>query len=119
PSSHATKAASSSTWSLDANNPAFAYDDFTGNPDGKNSVLNTPDSGRGHVVRLVRWCSAALGNCRDVTAYYPPGYNAPESATRTYPVLFMHDGQNVWDDHDCCFGHTGWEVNVALDEEIA
>ena len=37
----------------------------------------------------------------------------------TYPVLFMHDGQNVWDDHDCCFGHTGWEVNVALDSEIA
>jgi enterochelin esterase-like enzyme len=36
-----------------------------------------------------------------------------------YPVLFMHDGQNVWDDHDCCFGHTGWEVNVALDAEIA
>jgi predicted alpha/beta superfamily hydrolase len=31
----------------------------------------------------------------------------------------MHDGQNVWDDHDCCFGHTGWEVNVTLDAEIA
>jgi enterochelin esterase-like enzyme len=25
----------------------------------------------------------------------------------------------VWDDHDCCFGHTGWEVNVTLDAEIA
>jgi predicted alpha/beta superfamily hydrolase len=34
-------------------------------------------------------------------------------------VLFMHDGQNLWDDHDCCFGHTGWEVNVTLDEKIA
>jgi predicted alpha/beta superfamily hydrolase len=34
-------------------------------------------------------------------------------------VLFMHDGANVWDDHDCCFGHTGWEVNVTLDAEIA
>ena len=33
--------------------------------------------------------------------------------------MFMHDGQNVWDDHDCCFGHTGWEINVALDSEIA
>jgi len=31
----------------------------------------------------------------------------------------MHDGQNVWDDHDCCFGHTGWEINVTLDAEIA
>jgi predicted alpha/beta superfamily hydrolase len=105
-------------WSLDPHDPAFAYDDFAGNPDGKNSVLNTPDSGRGHLVRLDRACSTALDNCREVTAYLPAGYAAPASAMRTYPVLFMHDGQNVWDDHDCCFGHTGWEVNVALDTEI-
>jgi predicted alpha/beta superfamily hydrolase len=107
------------TWSMDPANPAFAYDDFEGNADGRNSVLNTPDSGRGHLVELDRACSAALGNCRDVTAYLPPGYHAPAAATTTYPVLFMHDGRNVWDDHDCCFGHTGWEVNVALDTEIA
>ena len=103
-------------WSLDPHNRAFAYDDFAGNADGKNSVLNTPGSGRGHLVGLDRACSAALGNCRDVTAYLPAGYTASD---RTYPVLFMHDGQNVWDDHDCCFGHTGWEVNVTLDAEIA
>ncbi len=107
------------TWSLDPHDPAFAYDDFTGNPDGVNSVINTPDSGRGHIVRLARACSTALGNCRDVTAYYPPGYTAPGNGGRGYPVLFMHDGQNLWDDHDCCFGHTGWETNVALDAEIA
>ncbi len=107
------------TWSLDTTNPAFAYDDYEGNADGMNSVLDTPDSGRGHLVQLDRACSAALGNCRGVTAYLPPGYDAPTAATTTYPVLFMHDGANVWDDHDCCFGHTGWEVNVALDTEIA
>lgn len=106
------------TWSLDPHDPAFAYDDFAGNPDGANSVLNTPDSGRGHIVRLPQACSAALGNCRDVTAYYPAGYTAPANGATTYPVLFMHDGQNLWDDHDCCFGHTGWEINVALDTEI-
>lgn len=107
------------TWSLDPANPAFAYDDFVGNADGKNSVLNTPDSGRGHLVTLDQACSTALGNCRNVTAYLPPAYDAPESAAKTYPVLFMHDGQNVWDNHTCCFGHTGWEVNVTLDSEIA
>ncbi len=116
---HTYKLVSGSTWSLDTNNPAFAYDDFEGNTDGKNSVLNTPDSGRGHLVALDRVCSNELGNCRDVTAYLPPAYNAPEAAATTYPVLFMHDGQNVWDDHDCCFGHTGWEVNVAFDTELA
>jgi predicted alpha/beta superfamily hydrolase len=116
---HTYKLVAGSSWSLDGSNPAFAYDDFEGNTDGQNSVLNTPDSGRGHLVTLDRVCSTTLGNCRDVTAYLPPAYNAPESATTTYPVLFMHDGQNVWDDHDCCFGHTGWEVNVAFDTELA
>ena len=105
------------TWSLDARNPAFAYDDFTGNPERENSVLNTPDSGRGHLVRLDEACAATLGNCREVTAYLPPGYTAPSAPT--YPVLFMHDGQNLWDDHTCCFGHTGWELNVTLDAKIA
>jgi enterochelin esterase-like enzyme len=109
------KLVAGATWSLDPNNRAFAYDDFSGNPDGRNSVLATPDSGRGTLVNLERACSTALGNCRNVTAYLPPGYDE----AKTYPVLFMHDGQNVWDDHDCCFGHTGWEVNVALDAEIA
>ncbi|MBL9020220.1 MAG: alpha/beta hydrolase [Myxococcales bacterium] len=107
------------TWSLDPQNPAFAYDDFSGNLDGKNSVLNTPGSGKGHLVKLARACSSALGNCREVTAYYPRDYTAPETGATTYPVLFMHDGQNLWDDHDCCFNHTGWEINVALDAEIA
>jgi len=107
------------TWALDPTNPAFAYDDFVGNVDGINSMLATPDSGRGYLVSLDRACSAALGDCRDVTAYLPPGYDAPDHGDRTYPVLFMHDGQNVWDDHDCCFGHTGWELNVTLDSEIA
>ena len=100
---HEYKLVKGSTWSLDAANPAaFAYDDFTGNLDSQNSVLNTHDSGRGHLVRLDRVCSTALGNCRNVTAYYPPGYDAPAASATTYPVLFMHDGQNVWDDRECC-----------------
>jgi predicted alpha/beta superfamily hydrolase len=116
---HAYKLVDGDTWSLDPANPGFAYDDFSGNPDGKNSAFATPDSGRGYLVELGEACSNALGNCRAITAYLPPGYDALEHATRTYPVLFMHDGQNVFDDHDCCFGHTGWELNVALDREIA
>jgi predicted alpha/beta superfamily hydrolase len=116
---HQYKLVSGSTWSLDSENPAFAYDAFEGNLDSKNSVLNTHDSGRGHIVKLDRVCSTALGNCRDVTAYFPPGYDAPAAASRTYPVLFMHDGQNVWDDTECCYGHGGWEVNLTLDREIA
>ena len=107
-------------WSLDPGNWAFAYDDHPGNADGKNSIVNTPDSGLGHLVAPPEpLCSDALGNCRRLTTYLPRGYADPANADRRYPVIFMHDGQNIFDDHDCCFGHTGWEVNVALDAAIA
>lgn len=107
------------SWTLDPHNPAFAYDDFLGNPDGRNSVIATSDSGHGYLVSFGETCASTLGNCREVTAYLPPGYDALAAGKRTYPVLFMHDGQNLWSDHDCCFGHTGWELDVALDTEIA
>jgi predicted alpha/beta superfamily hydrolase len=110
--------AATSSWTLDPHDPAFAYDDFAGNLDGRNSVLATPDSGRGYTVTFGETCSTTLGNCREVTAYLPAGYDALEAKDRTYPVLFMHDGQNLWSDHDCCFGHTGWELDAALDTEI-
>ncbi len=114
------KLVSGATWSLDANNWAFAYDDYSGNADGKNSILDTYDSKLGHLVRVPQpVCSTALGNCRPLTTYLPAGYDDPANADHQYPVLFMHDGQNVYDDHTCCFGHTGWEVNVQLDTDIA
>jgi len=117
---HAYKIVRDGVWELDPENWAFAYDDYEGNADGKNSVLNTYDSGVGHLVQPEQeLCSTELGNCRPLTTYLPPGYGAPENAQRHYPVIFMHDGQNIFDDHDCCFGHTGWEVNVQLDSDIA
>ncbi len=108
------------SWSLDSSNWAFAFDDYVGNDDGRNSVLNTYDSGRGHLVQPEQQlCSTELGNCRWFTTYLPAAYQAPANAARSYPVVFMHDGQNIYDDHDCCFGHTGWEVNVQADADIA
>ncbi len=117
---HEYKLVRGDQWSLDPLAWAFAHDDYAANADGRNSVLNTYDSGLGHLVQPEEpVCSTELGNCRRFTTYLPPGYGAPDAADRTYPVLFMHDGQNIFDDPDCCFGHTGWEVNVRLDAEIA
>jgi predicted alpha/beta superfamily hydrolase len=39
--------------------------------------------------------SKILGNRRDVLVYLPKGYR--RSQTRRYPVLYLHDGQNVFD----------------------
>jgi len=39
--------------------------------------------------------SRILGNRRDVLVYLPPGYRRVRR--RRYPVLYLHDGQNVFD----------------------
>ncbi|MEO6486852.1 MAG: alpha/beta hydrolase-fold protein, partial [Thermoanaerobaculia bacterium] len=38
--------------------------------------------------------SRSLNAIRDVTVYLPPGYD--ERPDRRYPVLYMHDGQNLF-----------------------
>jgi predicted alpha/beta superfamily hydrolase len=50
---------------------------------------------------------------RPVFVWLPPGYMADTS--RRYPVIYLHDGQNVWDDPTCAFGHGGWELNRAME----
>jgi len=52
---------------------------------------------------------------RDIYVYLPPGYDASDAR---YPVLYMQDGQNCWDDPVEPFGHGGWTVNLAADELI-
>jgi len=39
--------------------------------------------------------SRLLANSRDVIVYLPPGYD--EKRTQRYPVLYMQDGQNIFD----------------------
>src|SRR5215468_4146769 len=38
--------------------------------------------------------SPQLGNRRDLYVYLPPSY---DQGTRRYPVIYMHDGQNLFD----------------------
>ena len=52
--------------------------------------------------------SEFLGNQRDVIVYLPPGYDAQE--TRRYPVLYLNDGQNVFD-RATSFAGVEWEVD--------
>lgn len=49
----------------------------------------------GHVQLLQAFRSEVLGNSRDVHVYLPPGYD--EAPDRRFPVLYLHDGQNVFD----------------------
>jgi predicted alpha/beta superfamily hydrolase len=60
------------------------------------------------VLRGVR--SAELGNMRDILVYLPPSY---PTANRTYPTLYMHDGQNLFDAATSFAGE--WRVDEALE----
>lgn len=56
--------------------------------------------------------SPQLGNARDITVYLPPSY--PASGDRRYPVLYMHDGQNLFDPKTSFAGE--WNVDGLIDE---
>lgn len=51
-----------------------------------------------------------LNRTRRIWIYLPPSYN---SSSKKYPVLYMHDGQNVFDDITSFSGE--WGVDEALD----
>lgn len=67
-------------------------------------------------VRLIRdFGSRILGNRRDVAVYLPPGY---EEGARRYPVLYVQDGQNVFDPATA-FGGVDWGLARTCDRLIA
>lgn len=60
--------------------------------------------------------SHILGNQRQLTIYLPDGY---ESSADRYPVLYLNDGQNLFEDHRAfVHGHT-WQVKPTADHLIA
>ncbi|HEX9389239.1 MAG TPA: alpha/beta hydrolase-fold protein [Anaerolineales bacterium] len=48
---------------------------------------------------------------RHVDVWYPPGYF--ENTAECYPVLYMHDGQNLFDSATA-FGGSGWEIDKTI-----
>src|SRR5262249_3287672 len=59
-----------------------------------------------------RFASALLGNSRTVTVHLPPGYG--RAPVERYPVLYQHDGQNVFDDERAGFG-VSWRAGETAD----
>ncbi|RMG07624.1 MAG: hypothetical protein D6731_23410 [Planctomycetota bacterium] len=80
--------------------------------DGRLRAASTAP-GRGRVVRVDGWWSRHTGNARSIFIYLPPGYDRDG---RRYPVLYMHDGQNLFGP-DALFG--GWRVGETCDRLIA
>jgi predicted alpha/beta superfamily hydrolase len=59
--------------------------------------------------------SAFLDDDRGVTVYLPPGYR---SKGRRYPVLYMHDGQNLFEDERAFVPGESWRVGQTADALI-
>ncbi|ADV82946.1 alpha/beta hydrolase [Terriglobus saanensis] len=63
------------------------------------------------------WSSPYLEHARDVTVYLPEIYDAePE---RSFPVLYMHDGQNLFDGRLSYVPGSTWRAGATLDTCIA
>ncbi len=59
--------------------------------------------------------SPFLPTPRTVRIYLPPSYN--REPNRRYPVLYLHDGQNVFSPAgtNICFGWGSWELDKTVD----
>lgn len=68
---------------------------------------------RPRLVRVAAWYSNVLRNARDVVVWLPRDY---DGSTRRYPVLYAHDGQNL-------FGQGGpfgsWKLEEAAERGTA
>ena len=69
----------------------------------------------GNIKRLRAFPSKILGNRRDVLVYLPRGYR--RFSRRRYPVLYLQDGQNVFD-AATSFSGVEWGVDEAAERLI-
>ncbi len=61
--------------------------------------------------------SRILPDRRDLIVYVPPGYDA--SSERRYPVLYLQDGQNLFDPETSYIKGRTWRVQETADAAIA
>lgn len=66
-------------------------------------------------IRSHQVSSRALDREMDILVYLPPGYSDYDSWN--YPVLYLHDGQNVFDEDTAVFG-VEWGIDEAAEQLI-
>lgn len=74
---------------------------------------SAPTEGRLHLHR--KFASKFLSTPRDLIVYVPPGYS---HGRERYPVLYLQDGQNIFDPATA-FGGEDWRADMTADAMIA
>lgn len=69
----------------------------------------------GTMVTVSGFWSPQLGNSRKLRIYLPPSYQ--ENPLKRYPVLYMHDGQNLFDAQTSAFG-VEWRVDETINARV-
>jgi predicted alpha/beta superfamily hydrolase len=81
-------------------------------PEGKPATGGTYT---GDITIFENFHSDILGNDRNIYVYLPPGYH--ENKDRQYPVLYMQDGQNVFN-RETSFGGVEWSADETAEKLI-
>ena len=69
-----------------------------------------------HLIKHEGFSSRVLRNRRDLIIYLPPGYDTEPG--RQYPVLYLHDGQNLFDGATSFIPGMDWHVGQTADQCI-
>ncbi|HEX7831297.1 MAG TPA: alpha/beta hydrolase-fold protein [Thermoanaerobaculia bacterium] len=70
----------------------------------------------GRIERIHGFESKIFANAREITIYLPAGYD--ENLERRYPVLYLQDGQNLFDAERAYVPGNHWRVQEAADAAI-
>lgn len=65
----------------------------------------------GDITQIPSFESKILGNKRNLIVYLPPGYK--QDTSKRYPVLYCHDGQNIFDGMTSYIPNKEWRIDEA------
>ena len=65
-------------------------------------------------LRIHSLTSRIFNNTRSIRVLLPPGYDAPENRSKRYPVLYLLDGQNLFDACLSDVSHAEWQVDETV-----
>jgi len=67
-------------------------------------------------LEVMGGAGTSTGRSRDLLVWLPPGYDDKQNAAKTYPVLYLHDGQNLFSKPSTAPGE--WGVDETATELI-
>jgi len=78
------------------------------------NMKSTINKSRGTIEKFSLNAPNLIDSVRTVRVYLPPNYQI--DTDKHYPVLYMHDGQNLFFNRDTKYKVGAWQVHLALDK---